>query len=240
MISNDGVDWIPVIFVTFLAIAMATMVFLFSRLPRKIVVSELNVYPIKSCGPMKVQSGQVTSTGFAYDRVAQVSDSKGNYLTPREKGNERLFHVNPTIIHDEQSPSTVHLRLTYKDGDMEAYRIHDLRDEIERSEIKEVIPIVGPKVKLNDLGDEVAKWISDATHIKDSRLTVIGSSYQRSVEVNPNQGETVPLLNGTKAPPVSLADEAPFLLTTTASLNDLNARLTVGTRKRCGLHFTCA
>ncbi len=228
MSSIDSIDWIPVILITFLAGAMATMVFLFSKLPRKFFVSELNVYPIKSCGPMKVRSAKVTDAGFAYDRFAQMSDSKGNYLTPREKGNERLFHVNPTIIQDEKSPTTVHLRLTYKDNDKEPYRIHDLNKEIEKSEPKEVTPIVGPKVKLNDLGDEVAKWISDVTRIKDCRLTAIGSGYQRSIETNPKQGETVPLLNDTNtAPPVSLADEAPFLLTTTASLDDLNARLAV-------------
>ena len=235
MSSGDQSDWIPIIVMAFFALTMATVIFLVSRIPQKIVVSELNVYPIKSCGPMRVPSAKVTATGFAYDRFAQVSDSKGNYLTPRDKANAKLFHVNPTIINNE-STSVVHLRLTYKESDKEPYRIHDLDQEIERSKTKEVTPMIGPNVKVKDLGDEVATWISEATHIKDCRLTAIGSQYQRSVKLNPGQAEAVPFLNGTEdAPPVSLADEAPFLLATTASLDDLNARLAVRGKESVGM-----
>jgi len=185
---------------------------------------------------MKVSSTKVTANGFAYDRFAQVSDLEGKFLTPRDQASEKLFHINPTIMNDETT-KMVHLRLTVKGNSQEPFRIHDLNKEIERSETIEATPIVGEKVKLKDLGDDVAKWLSKATQIKYCRLTAIGSNYHRPVTVNPQQGEPVPLLNGANedVPSMSLADEAPFLLTTTASLADLNDRLTVRGKNHVGM-----
>ncbi len=236
MNSDDNVYWIPTIFVTFLALSIATTLYLFSKLPRKVIVSELNIYPIKSCGAMQVPSAEVTPNGFAYDRFAQASDSKGNFLTPRDEANARLFHVNPTVLKDETT-SSIHLRLTYKDNSHEPFRLHDLSNEIKRSETIEATPIVGEKVKLKDLGDDVANWLSEVTEIEDCRLTAIGPDYQRFVTENPKQCEPIPLLNYSNehVPSMSLADEAPFLLTTTASLNDLNARLAVRGRQNVGM-----
>ena len=48
-----------------------------------------------------------------------------------------------------------------------------------------------------------------------------GAGYARVVLANPKQGEACPVTDA----PVSLADEAPYLLTNLASLADLNARL---------------
>ena len=76
---------------------------------------------------------------------------------------------------------------------------------------------------LDDYGDDVAKWLEKATGIKGCRLTGIGESFDRSSLVNKDQGDPIPTENG-KAP-VSLADEAPYLLVNRASLDDLNRKL---------------
>mmetsp|Transcript_59 Transcript_59/g.142 ORF Transcript_59/g.142 Transcript_59/m.142 type:complete len:387 (+) Transcript_59:313-1473(+) len=252
MIDDNDPAWVPAILVTFLAIAMATVIVVFARIPRKLVVSELTIYPIKSCGPMGVSSATVTATGFSHDRFAQISDSEGECLTPRGTSNARLFHIRPTLVVDNDelgsSGSSLkhHLHLYYRKSDAVEnqpgpFRIQNLEEKLEKSTACMVTPISGPDVKLLDLGDDVAEWISNASKIKGCRLTAIGSEYGRTVEKNPHQGEAVPLLrntengritsNGTKNktrhPPVSLADEAPFLLATTSSLHDLNARLGV-------------
>mmetsp|Transcript_12327 Transcript_12327/g.25986 ORF Transcript_12327/g.25986 Transcript_12327/m.25986 type:complete len:376 (-) Transcript_12327:186-1313(-) len=209
-------------------------------------VAEINVYPIKSCGPMTVKTAKVTDIGFSYDRFAQVSDSEGNYLTPRDKANVKLFHVKPSIVYEG---SSIHLDLIFSNGSSEAssFRIKNLNDTIVKSVTKEVTPMIGPAVRLQDLGDDVASWLSEATLIKDCRLTAIGPKYHRLVEMNPDQGEPVPFLDDSGSdkkkdvsetiptddqqkldrniPTVSLADEAPFLLTTTSSFDDLNSRL---------------
>ena len=241
--SDDNFEWVPAILATFLAITMTAIIIIVSIIPRKKVVSQLNVYPIKSCGPMGVNSAQVTARGFSYDRFAQVSDSDGNYLTPRDKANVRLFLVRPTIVNHEQSSGT-HLHLTCSDAfgsDQQTapFMIQNLNKVIKKSTTKEVTPMIGPKVKVKDLGDDVAKWLSKITKIEDCRLTVIGPEYDRSVEMNPDQGEAIPLLLEERKkdtiPPVSLADEAPFLLTTASSLKDLNARLAVRGKLKVGM-----
>jgi len=231
---------------TLIAMTTASVVYIMLRLnrePKEPTVSALYVYPIKSCGPMKVQSAMVTEIGFSYDLFAQVSDSDGNYLTPRDGKNARLFHVKPSIIHDR---SNIHLEITTtstsnnNNNKASTFRIENLNETIEKSKTtKEVTPMIGPKVKLEDLGDEVALWLSNITDIKDCRLTAIGPKYHRLIEMNPDQGEPVPLpikkdikvvssnksISITSPPAVSLADEAPFLLTSSSSLKDLNSRL---------------
>jgi hypothetical protein len=186
---------------------------------------------------MDLKKARVTPTGFVYDRFAQVSDSKGNYLTPRIPSCARLFHVRPSVANDDKGTARLHLAYG-KDGrdEEEPFRIENLDQEIERSAIKEVTPISGPKVKLRDLGDDVAEWLSKVTGIEDCRLTAIGTQYDRTVEVNPGQGDAIPVLKETKeAPPVSLADEAPFLIASTSSLDDLNARLKARGKANVGM-----
>ena len=75
---------------------------------------------------------------------------------------------------------------------------------------------------LEDCGPNVAKWLREATGIPGCCLVGISDNYTRYVKVNPKQGDEIPtgLL-----PRVSLADEAPFLLTSRSSLADLNKRL---------------
>ena len=214
---------------TLIAVVIEAVGFGFLRRNRKqkeTRVKEINIYPIKSCGPMSVKASRVTDTGFSYDRFAQVSDSKGHYLTPRDKANARLFHVNPSIVYEG---SSIHLDLTCRSSGLPSFRIEHLNDAIENSATREATPIVGPVVLLQDLGNEVAMWLSKATQIRDCRLTAVGPEYNRIVEMNPNQGEPVPIKDigeeHQNIPIVSLADEAPFLLTTSASLEDLNSRL---------------
>jgi uncharacterized protein YcbX len=75
---------------------------------------------------------------------------------------------------------------------------------------------------VEDYGTVAASWLETATGIRGCRL--VGQKDQqepRPVRVNPDQGEALPIPN----PPVSLADEAPFLLCNEASLDDLNVRL---------------
>jgi uncharacterized protein YcbX len=244
--KQEDEQWRMMVITTFAAVVTASIVFIFLRMnrtssePKEPTVTELNVYPIKSCAPMNVQSAMVTEIGFLYDRFVQVSDSNGNYLTPRDKQNEKLFHIKPTIIvqdDNDQSSNNMHLELTCStssDSDSTStsstYRINNFNETIKNSSItKEVKPMIGPNVQLQDLGDEVASWLSNVTNIKDCRLTAIGSKYHRLVEINPDQGDIVPPSSLKMKVPavVSLADEAPFLLASSSSLKDLNSRLKV-------------
>jgi uncharacterized protein YcbX len=94
-----------------------------------------------------------------------------------------------------------------------------------KDKTRQVTPMIGPKVVVDDCGPGVAAWLAKSIGVPDDSisLTKIGKEYQRNVEVNPDQKD--PLPSSETNHPVSLADEAPYLLTSTTSLSDLNVRL---------------
>jgi uncharacterized protein YcbX len=260
-VDDTDEQWRMMVIPTIIAMTIASIVLFLLRMknrstssseqPNKkeltTIVTELIIYPIKSCAPMKVQSALVTEIGFLYDRFIQVSDSNGNYLTPRDKQNEKLFHIKPIIITVQDTDTDTDTDYGNNNMDLEltcsttssgdsttssTFRVNNFNEKIKNSSsvTKEVKPMIGPNVQLQDLGDEAALWLSNVTNIKDCRLTAIGSKYHRLVEINPDQGDIVPVPSSLKMkvpPVVSLADEAPFLLTSSLSLMDLNTRLKV-------------
>ena len=99
MSKLGGANLVPTL--TAVAIATVTTVLLWRRLKRsvlgKVVVSELFIYPIKSCAETSLDTATPTARGFEGDRMAQVTDAAGKYCTPRDPDKEKLFHVQPEI-----------------------------------------------------------------------------------------------------------------------------------------------
>ena len=94
-----GTNLVPTL--TAVAVATITTIWLWRRLKTsvlgKIVVTELIVYPVKSCAGTSVDTATPTKRGFQGDRIAQVTTADGKSCTPRDKGQERLFHVQAEI-----------------------------------------------------------------------------------------------------------------------------------------------
>lgn len=91
----------------------------------------------------------------------------------------------------------------------------------------------GDRETLYDYGDEVAQWLSTQIGAPGLRLSGIGDGigYGRVVITNPKQGD-VPEEKDT---PLSLADEAPVLLCSEASLSDLNRHLCARNQLEVGM-----
>jgi uncharacterized protein YcbX len=176
------------------------------------------VYPIKSCAEISLEAATATNLGLEGDRVFQVTETTGDasYCTPRDKKYEKLFHIVPSLNAEKST-------LTLKSSEM-AEPV-EIVLKLDKYKSREATPMIGPKVTLDDCGPNVAAWIARSIGVPEGSisLTKIGKGYKRSVEVNPDQKEALPS-SGTKYP-VSLADEAPYLLTSTTSLDDLNVRL---------------
>mmetsp|Transcript_4241 Transcript_4241/g.10798 ORF Transcript_4241/g.10798 Transcript_4241/m.10798 type:complete len:334 (-) Transcript_4241:178-1179(-) len=186
-------------------------------------VKELNIYPIKSCAEIRVKSATVTPRGFENDRVLQVVsnvDGTWNLCTPRDRAFEKLFHIQPTFVDGGDS---LQLSSPHASKVTVGLRGGGASKKITASTMGR------SEHPLEDYGDDVADWLEGATGIDNNpRLVGIGENnngYQRCVEINPDQGEQLPALDDSSPIPVSLADEAPFLLTTQESLADLNRRL---------------
>ena len=196
-------------------------------------IQSLLIYPIKSCAEQSVCEAVVTPRGFFGDRAFQITHAmESRYLTPREAGCESLFFVEPTLSEDHS-----HLTLRLRGGGASPLTL-DIKNKLKQPRSTDVVMTTtlgvprpnDNKEPLVDLGDTAAKWLSQVLPAVQGgcRLSGIGATgYRRMVVENWKQGEKVE-----GAWPVSLADEAPFLLCSEASLRDLNRRLQTR-RKKC-------
>jgi len=208
---------------------------------KRISVQELYIYPIKSCGEVRLSSAKVTPIGFEHDRILQVVskevdkkdsslETDWSYCTPREKRCEKLFHVKPTLT---DGGTTLELSSKYvKEAfTLKLEKVLSMFGSMVTS-LRSSTTMGGASALLEDCGPNVAKWLEEATGITGCRLVGISKNFSRFVEVNPDQGDEIPKIHeggsGVPRPSVSLADEAPFLLTTRKSLTDLNKRLGKG------------
>ena len=59
------------------------------------IVSQLNIYPIKSCRGTALERGEIGATGFLNDRRWLVVDEDWRFLTQREIA--RMALIQPTV-----------------------------------------------------------------------------------------------------------------------------------------------
>jgi uncharacterized protein YcbX len=168
------------------------------------IVTELVLYPIKSCAGMHVETARVTSAGLSahgvHDREWMLVTADGQFLTQRE--HPRMARIAPRpeagalVVHGPgAAPLT--LPLDAPDGAPRAVRIWD------------------DVVQAADCGDSAAAWFS----------AVLGSPcrlvrFRRDV-VRPTSTKWT----GGVPADTRFADGYPLLLIGAASLADLNRRL---------------
>lgn len=90
---------VPAIVAT--VVVSASTLFIWKHIKKSVTgavtVSELNVYPVKSCAEVTLDTATPTPRGFEGDRIAQVTDKNGKYCTPRDKDKVKLFQIQPEI-----------------------------------------------------------------------------------------------------------------------------------------------
>ncbi|HHP7232774.1 MAG TPA: MOSC domain-containing protein [Xenococcaceae cyanobacterium] len=168
------------------------------------IVSELWIYPIKSCQGIKLQQAEVTAKGFLWDREMMVISQKGKFLTQRQF--PQLAKVQVAIAHNTITLST-------SDNSLESLTFTPTLTGRETE-----VEIWRDRTLAIDQGDRVAEWfhqVLELTATKKCRLVRQSPQYIRPVNRKVTNSLT----------PVSFADGYPFLLTTTASLEELNRRI---------------
>ena len=169
------------------------------------IVSELWIYPIKSCQGIKLQQAEVTLKGFLWDRELMVISKRGKFLTQRQF--PQLAKVQVAIAEDT-------ITLSLQDNSIEPITF---TPTLEGEKIE--VEIWGDRTLAIDQGDKLAEWfhqVLELTPEKQCRLVRQSPQYIRPVHSKITTDPT----------PVSLADGYPFVLTTTASLQELNRRIT--------------
>lgn len=160
-------------------------------------VTELNLFPIKSCGGVPVDEARVAATGFEGDRQWQVS-SDGKPVTQRQK--TVLATVRPEPIEGG-------LRLT-------APGRHALEVARPTEADTETTALIGVPLPVADAGDEAAAWFAELLDDPAARLHTLPV----------DGGLTIPDAIDVFDQPIAFGDLAPVLVANTASLDWLVAR----------------
>jgi uncharacterized protein YcbX len=162
-------------------------------------VAALYVYPIKSCAGVEVRDSLLIETGLEFDRSWMVVDAHGEMLTQR--GHPRMALIQPTLRSSDmvlRAPGmlALHIRL----------------DTVEKPTRVRVWDDI---VKAYDMGDLAAQWFTDflGTRVRLARF-------------DPEEKRlSSPKWTGEVQAENAFSDGYPILVTSTASLDDLNARL---------------
>ena len=164
------------------------------------VIQSLHVYPVKGLGGFSPGAWEVTPTGLRFDRHWMlVDESTGAFVSQRQV--TAMAQITATL-----SENLAELRLDASDWRWSC--AVDAQGEIRKTSIW------GDVVHAVDLGDEIAKRLSTRLARK-VRLVRFGGDQHRPVDS---------FWTGDEHSHTHFADFGPMLVTTQASLDDLNQR----------------
>ncbi|MFD0021995.1 MOSC domain-containing protein [Streptomyces sp. NPDC058382] len=164
-----------------------------------ITVRELVYYPVKGCAGTSVESAQVLGTGLDHDRTFMVVDAADGAFRS-QRTHPVMAAIRVTVLH---SGAVLALR---------AEGVEPLRLDVDREGPRRDVSMFDrPLGAAVDQGDTVAEWFSDVLGSK-SRLVRAAPGFDRD-----GWGDTPGKVN--------FADAHAVLVTSTASLDDLNARI---------------
>src|SRR5579883_3462895 len=165
----------------------------------QVSVSQINVFPIKSCRGSSVDHAVVTKTGFEHDRSWLLIGGNGVAITQREA--TVLCLVHPEILDD----STIKITAPEKD-ELVIRKIN--------SGTTHIAMVWGDECQAVDQGEVAALWFSELIG-KECRLVTMKPDFVRPVDPD----------YATGMQEVGFADGFPFLMISEASLADLNSKL---------------
>ncbi len=163
------------------------------------VISQLWVYPVKSCAGVSVQEAILTETGLEFDRAWMVVDEKGAFLTQREL--PRMALIQP--------------QLRYHDMVLRAPGMLALHVALDEVEGPVRVRVWDDEVAAYDMGAIAAQWFTDFLGTP-ARLVRFDPEHKR-VSSRQWTGD-VEALN-------QFSDGYSLLVLSEASLDNLNARL---------------
>jgi uncharacterized protein len=162
-------------------------------------IARLFVYPVKSCAGVELREAVLTETGLDLDRAWMVVDTQGAFVTQREL--PRMALIRPTLKLTEvvlRAPGMLALHLQI-DTVEEPVRVRVWDDE----------------VPAYDMGAVAAQWFSDFLG-RPLRLVRFDPEHRRLS--SPKWTGDTEALN-------QFSDGFPLLVTSTGSLDQLNAKL---------------
>ena len=161
-------------------------------------LSALGLYPLKSGRGLSLQVATAEPAGLRHDRRWMIVDAAGRFVSQRE--DPRLGRIVPTIDDDAlrlSAPGARDLSVPLRPATGPPRHVTIWEDEVEA----------------RGCGDDADAWVEEVLGA-GHRLVVLADATARPVDPD----------HGRAGDAVSFADGFPYLLTTTASLDDLNRR----------------
>ncbi|WP_323121382.1 MOSC domain-containing protein [Burkholderia alba] len=166
-------------------------------------ISELFIYPIKSCGGIALQRARLLATGLEYDRRWMVTDAEGGMLTQR---------AHPLLAR-------IRVAIGERDLIVNAPDMPELRTPLAASDLPRAEPMAATvwhdTVGALDTGAHAAAWFSEYLRTP-ARLAHFAPAARRAVSAK---------WTGPTPSYTQFADGFPLLVIGQSSLDDLNARL---------------
>ncbi|XP_068245102.1 mitochondrial amidoxime-reducing component 1-like [Palaemon carinicauda] len=178
-------------------------------------VSELLIYPLKSARAVRKNSAQATtyglSSGYLDDRSFMVIKENGSFITSRQAG------TLASIVTQVEGT-----RLTLRAEGVDDLVI-DMEKDPDKSSVLEArlrgIPVPGV-----DCGDRASQWLTDVLYKGETKVRLLykGNVLQDRQATSPKYFDFKPFK---KKDRLYYADEGSYMVSSQASLDDLNSRL---------------
>ncbi len=163
-------------------------------------LSQIWIYPVKSCRRVALDVATVVDTGLAGDRVWQVVDGQANAITQRS-------HKSMTLVHVEQaSDGGLTLALSSDASSSDSINVPPVTDAPDSVTVKSLL---GDEVRCADAGDDAAEFFSDLLG-EPARLVGFTNTTRRTSRFS-------------KDGHISFVDATPITIANTASLSSLEA-----------------
>ncbi|XP_037838291.2 molybdenum cofactor sulfurase isoform X1 [Chlorocebus sabaeus] len=173
-----------------------------------LVVTNLYLYPIKSCAAFEVTRWPVGNQGLLYDRSWMVVNHNGVCLSQKQE--PRLCLIQPFIDLQQRI-------MVIKAKGMEPIEV-PLEENSERTQIRQS-RVCADRVNTYDCGEKISSWLSTFFG-RPCHLIKQSSNFQRNAKKKHGKDQ----LPGTMAT-LSLVNEAQYLLINTSSILELHQQL---------------
>jgi hypothetical protein len=167
-------------------------------------ITAINVYPVKGCRGIGLESARIAATGFEHDREWLIVRPDGRFMTQREE--PRLALIETALI-DTKSPAQA-LRLRVPGGTELSVPVTAQGREVE-------VTCWRDSCAAFDVGPEAAEFL---TRYLGAPYRLVRFDARRKRPSNPQWTPGVDALN-------QFSDGYPWLLVSEASLEELNSRL---------------
>jgi uncharacterized protein YcbX len=164
-----------------------------------ITITELNVYPVKSCRGIALTDALLTPTGIAHDRQWMVVTPDGRFVTQREQ--PRLALISTAL-------TDVSLRL-------EAVGMPTLELAFDAANAATMVSVWSDRCSAFDQGEAAHRWLSEFLH-GDYRLVRFDPTHKRASSAE--WTHEIEALN-------QFSDGYPLLVLSRASVDDLSRRV---------------